>query len=110
MFGKHAARKRIGPTYEERIAPMEHKRQLEALNVPDDHPVLAAVLSILRGIEELAKQSVTLPHLQPEERAYYAGGMSIMGEAQEIVLQRVDEARDAAQGKGRPTRCARAEK
>jgi len=82
--------------YGDRVSPVEEEKQLEALNVADDDPVLRSCLAILHGLELMAQEMVTTPDITAEERAVRAGQVGGLGEGQEAILARVEEAREAA--------------
>lgn len=88
-------RRRIGA-----VEPMELDRLLECFTVDEKTPLLRGVLHVLRAIEETAKENAVIVRLAAEERAQHTAVMGAMAEAQETILELLDEAHAAARGEG----------
>lgn len=82
-----------------RHAPvMSSERIMEALAVPPETPIVQAVLNVLAGLEEVAKEQVAIPKLPDNERAYYAGGIGSLAEAQLKITEILEEANKRKRG------------
>lgn len=79
---------------------MELDRLLECFTVDEKTPLLRGVLHVLRAIEETAKENAVIVRLAAEERAQHTAVMGAMAEAQETILELLDEAHAAARGEG----------
>ncbi|MCK9599137.1 MAG: hypothetical protein M0R06_08860 [Sphaerochaeta sp.] len=76
-----------------RIPEMPESVIIEALGVDPQTPVLLALLHVLKGYEEMAVDAVAHRQLTAEERAYHAGGIAWLADAQERILQLAEEGR-----------------
>lgn len=75
-----------------RHAPvMSAEKILEALAVSPDTPIVQAFLNVLAGLEEVAKEQTANPKLPDSERAYYAGGIGALAEAQIRIEELIEE-------------------
>jgi hypothetical protein len=63
------------------------------LAVDPDAPVLRAVLALLAGLEETERELAGTRGMSAEDRAVTVGRMAMAGEAQERILEVVEEAR-----------------
>jgi hypothetical protein len=82
-----------------RHAPvMSSEKIMEALAVPPETPIVQAVLNVLAGLEEVAKEQTAIPKLPDSERAYYAGGIGSLAEAQLRIDEIITEANKRKRG------------
>ncbi len=81
-----------------RIPELSREKLLQALGVEQDNPLLVAVTHVLKGYEEAATESAAQPKISESERAYHAGGIGWLAEAQEELLKLAEEGRAARAG------------
>ncbi|MDD8011874.1 MAG: hypothetical protein PHX05_00150 [Acidobacteriota bacterium] len=81
-----------------RIPELSEKKILEALSVEKDNPLLVAIMHILKGYEEMAVDSAAGVDITAETRAYHAGGIGWLADAQERILQIAEEGRKRRAG------------
>ena len=74
------------------------EKLLESFAVDPDTPLLVAVLHVLKGIEEIAKENVSVCKMPDPERAFYAGGISMAAEVQERIMDLVEKGNQAKRG------------
>jgi len=77
---------------------MSSEKIMEALAVPPETPIVQAVLNVLAGLEEIAKEQTAIPKLPDSERAYYAGGIGSLAEAQLRIDEIITEANRRKRG------------
>ena len=65
---------------------MKRDKLLEAFSVDPGDPLLGAVLNVLRGMEELAKDNTAIAEQGLEATKHYGGMMAAAREAQERIL------------------------
>lgn len=80
------------------IPGMNAEKLLEIFAVDPETPWLTAVLSVLAGMEEIAKENVAVCTLKDSERAFYAGGISVAAEMQERIIELVKKGNEAKRG------------
>ncbi len=81
-----------------KVPEMNGKKLLECFAVDPETPLLVGVLCVLAGMEELDKESVAVCNLEDSARAFYAGGISRMMDAQERILELVKRANEGKTG------------
>jgi hypothetical protein len=77
---------------------MSSEKLLTTFAVDPDTPLLAGVLMILKGVEEIAKENAATCKLADSERAFYAGGIAVAGETQERIIELVNKGNAAKRG------------
>jgi hypothetical protein len=75
------------------------EKLLESFAVDPETPLLAAVLHVLKGIEEIAKENASVCKMPDSERTFFAGGIAVAGEAQERIMDLVEKGNAAKRGR-----------
>jgi hypothetical protein len=76
-----------------RIPELKESEIIQALGVERDNPLLVAVMHILNGYEEMAVDATARANQSAEERAFHAGGIGWLADAQERILALAEEGR-----------------
>lgn len=99
IWGKQSRVKMVVPV-------ISAEKQLEIFAVDLETPLLVGVLALLAGMEEQGKEQVMICELKDSDRAFYAGGISKIADAQEQIISLVLKGNEAKRG-GRQTTDAR---
>ena len=81
-----------------RIPELSKERMLEGLAVDPMNTTLVSVMHLLKGLEEIAKENVSIARQEPHEKAHYGGAIAALGEAQERLADLVIQANKAKRG------------
>ena len=82
-----------------RTPEMPAEKILECLAVDPDTPLLVAILHVLKGIEEIGVENVSICGIPDSDRTFYGGGISSIAEAQGLIIDLVKQGNDAKRGK-----------
>lgn len=72
---------------------------LEALAVPDEHPVLQGVLTLVRARREASVQLAMLNRQSAEDRAWVCGRIAMAEDVEKMILEAVERAREKKEGR-----------
>lgn len=76
-----------------KIPALSKEKLLEAFSVAPETPLLLGQLAVSKGMEEIARENITVANLSPDETKYFAGYMDCARETQERVCDLVERAR-----------------
>jgi len=91
---------KITLVYIQRAPVVSAEKLLEIFAVDSETPWLQAVLSVLAGREEVKKEEAAICELPDAQRAFYAGGVREIADAQEQILDLVKKGNDLKKGRG----------
>jgi hypothetical protein len=81
-----------------RVPELAKEKLLEGFSVDPATPLLVSVLHVLKGMEEIAKENVSIAKQAPGEKAHYGGAIASLAEAQERIADLVIQANKAKRG------------
>ncbi len=77
-----------------RVPEIPQEKLVLNLGVDEDHPVLLSVMHVLKGLEEMAIDSLRSHKLSADERSYHAGAIAWLADAQETILRLAQTGRE----------------
>ena len=80
------------------VPPQEREKQVQNLAVPEDNPMLQAVLCVIRGNREIAVLNAAEPKKNDVKPGFYDGGMAMAMQIEEDLLEMAAEGRAAKEG------------
>jgi len=83
------------------LPALTRDRLLEKLAVEYSNPVLEAILTVLRGLQELAAENAGVVDQPDAQLRHYAAQMAAHEEAQQRILDLVKQAQEARDRAGR---------
>jgi hypothetical protein len=83
-----------------RIPELSKDKLLEGMAVDPENPLLVSIMHVLKGMEEIAKENVSVARQDPHEKAHYGGAIAALGEAQERIADLVVQANKRKRGEG----------
>jgi hypothetical protein len=77
---------------------LDEDKLLEAFSVDPETLLLRGVLAVLAGLEEIAKERTATRGIGDSDRAFYAGGIDHIAEAQERIIELVRQGNEEKRG------------
>lgn len=77
---------------------LDEDKLLEAFSVDPETLLLRGVLAVLAGLEEIAKERTATRGIRDSDRAFYAGGIDHIAEAQERIIELVRRGNEEKRG------------
>lgn len=95
MFGRSRTARRL----EAVIPPLDRAKLLEHLGVDESNPMLLAVLSVIKGNEEIAKLNLAESRQNDVKPGFWDGSLAACMQIQEDLLELAEEGR-RSEGRG----------